>query len=70
MLRLATFHVRTSVLSRYMNLIAKLRLPDMMFYLTIGSKYFVKTRTYVALFCPHELSIIFSGVMCLELSPL
>ena len=28
MLRLATFDVRTSVLSRYMNLIAKLRLPD------------------------------------------
>ena len=42
----------------------------MMFYLTIGSTYFVKTRTYVALFCPHELSIIFSGVMCLELSSL
>ena len=43
---------------------------NMMFYLTIGSTYFVKTRTYVALFCPHELSIIFSGVMCLELCPL
>ena len=40
----------------------------MMFYLTIGSTYFVKTRTYVALFCPHELSIIFSGVLYLELS--
>ena len=46
------------------------RLASMMFYLTIGSTYFVKTRTYVALFCPHELSIIFSGVMCLELCPL
>ena len=46
------------------------RLEAMMFYLTIGSTYFVKTRTYVALFCPHELSIIFSGVMCLELCPL
>ena len=42
----------------------------MMFYPTIGSTYFVKTRTYVALFCPHELSIIFSGVMYLELSAL
>ena len=39
----------------------------MMFYPTIGSTYFVKTRTYVALFCPHELSIIFLGVMYLEL---
>ena len=45
-------------------------ISGMMFYLTIGSTYFVKTRTYVALFCPHELSIIFSGVMCLELCPL
>ena len=43
---------------------------SMMFYPTIGSTYFVKTQTYVALFCPHELSIIFSGVMYLELSPL
>ena len=43
------------------------RVNIMMFYLTIGSTYFVKTRTYVALFCPHELSIIFSGVMYLEL---
>ena len=42
----------------------------MMFYPTIGSTYFVKTQTYVALFGPHQLSIIFSGVMYLELSSL
>ena len=47
-----------------------IRIGVMMFYPTIGSTYFVKTQTYVALFCPHELSIIFSGVMYLELSPL
>ena len=43
---------------------------SMVFYPTIGSTYFVKTQTYVALFVPHQLSIIFSGVMYLELSPL
>ena len=42
----------------------------MVFYPTIGSTYFVKTQTYVALFGPHQLSIIFSGVMYLELSSL
>ena len=42
----------------------------MLFYPTIGSTYFVKTQTYVALFGPHQLSIIFSGVMYLELSAL
>ena len=42
----------------------------MMFYPTIGSTYFVKTQTYVALFGPHQLSIIFSGVIYLELSSL
>ena len=42
----------------------------MLFYPTIERKYFVKTQTYVALFGPHELSIFFSGVMYLELSPL
>ena len=42
----------------------------MVFYPTIGSTYFVKTQTYVALFGPHQLSIIFSGVMYLELSAL
>ena len=47
-----------------------LHLSSMVFYPTIGSTYFVKTRTYVALFGPHQLSIIFSGVMCLELSAL
>ena len=45
-------------------------LYNMVFYTTIGSTYFVKTQTYVALFCPHELSIIFSGVLYLDLSPL
>ena len=45
-------------------------ISSMMFYPTIGSTYFVKTQTYVALFCPHELSIIFWGVMYLELSAL
>ena len=45
-------------------------IPTMVFYPTIGSTYFVKTQTYVALFGPHQLSIIFSGVMYLELSPL
>ena len=43
---------------------------NMVFYTTIGSTYFVKTQTYVALFGPHQLSIIFSGVIYLELSPL
>ena len=43
---------------------------NMVFYSTIGSTYFVKTQTYVALFGPHQLSIIFSGVMYLELSSL
>ena len=38
----------------------------MLFYPTIGSKYFAKTQTYVALFGPHELSLIFAGGMCLE----
>ena len=42
----------------------------MLFYPTIARKYFVKTQTYVALFGPHELSLIFSGGMCLELSSL
>ena len=42
----------------------------MVFYPAIGSTYFVKTQTYVALFGPHQLSIIFSGVMYLELSSL
>ena len=32
----------------------------MLFYpTTIARKYFVKTQTYVALFGPHELSLIF-----------
>ena len=31
----------------------------MLFYPTIARKYFVKTQTYVALFGPHELSLIF-----------
>ena len=48
----------------------QLRAGIMLFYPSIGSTYFVKTQTYVALFGPHKLSIIFSGVMCLELSPL
>ena len=39
---------------------------NMLFYPTIGSKYFAKTQTYVALFGPHELSLIFAGGMCLE----
>ena len=47
-----------------------LAMCNMLFYPTIARKYFVKTQTYVALFGPHELSIIFSGVMYLELSPL
>ena len=42
----------------------------MLFYPTIARKYFVKTQTYVALFGPHELSLIFSGGMCLELTSL
>ena len=41
-------------------------LSIMLFYPTIGSKYFAKTQTYVALFGPHELSLIFAGGMCLE----
>ena len=45
-------------------------LSIMLFYPTIGSKCFVKTQTYVALFGPHELSLIFSGGMCLELTSL
>ena len=48
----------------------KLGLYIMMFYPTIGSTYFVKTRTYVALFSPQELSLFFSGGMYLEVSPL
>ena len=48
----------------------KVDIDNMVFYPTIGSTYFVKTQTYVALFGPHQLSIIFSGVMYLELSPL
>ena len=40
----------------------------MLFYPTIERKYFVKTQMYVALFGPHELSLIFSGGMCLELT--
>ena len=43
---------------------------NMLFYPTIARKYFVKTQTYVALFGPHELSLIFSGGMCLELTSL
>ena len=39
---------------------------SMLFYPTIARKYFVKTQTYVALFGPHELSLIFAGGMCLE----
>ena len=46
------------------------RLDSMLFYPTIARKYFVKTQTYVALFGPHELSLIFSGGMCLELTSL
>ena len=42
----------------------------MLFYPTITREYFVKTQTYVALFGPHELSLIFSGGMCLELTSL
>ena len=45
-------------------------LYTMVFYPTIASKYFVKTQTYVALFGPHGLSLIFSGGMYLEVSPL
>ena len=47
-----------------------INISNMLFYPTIGSKYFVKTQTYVALFGPHELSLIFSGGMCLELTSL
>ena len=43
---------------------------NMLFYPTNARKYFVKTQTYVALFGPHELSLIFSGGMCLELTSL
>ena len=45
-------------------------LHNMVFYPTIARHYFVKTQTYVALFGPHELSLIFSGGMCLELTSL
>ena len=48
-----------------------LTLPcTMLFYPTVARKYFAKTQTYVALFGPHELSLIFSGGMCLELTSL
>ena len=43
-----------------------LSVQSMLFYPTIGSKYFAKTQTYVALFGPHDLSLIFAGGMCLE----
>ena len=46
------------------------KLKNMLFYPTIERKYFVKTQTYVALFGPHELSLIFAGGMCLELTSL
>ena len=46
------------------------RLYIMVFYPTIGSTYFVKTQTYVALFGPHELCLIFSGGICSELTSL
>ena len=42
----------------------------MVFYPTIGSTYFVKTRTYVALFGPRDLSQFFSNGMYMEASPL
>ena len=42
----------------------------MLFYPTIARKYFVKTQSYVALFGPYELSLIFAGGMCLELTSL
>ena len=45
-------------------------LVSMLFYPTIARKYFVKTQTYMALFGPHQLSIISSGVLYLELSSL
>ena len=51
-------------------LLLMIEINIMVFYPTIASKYFVKTRTYVALFGPHQLSIIFSGVMYIELSSL
>ena len=54
----------------YMTSVMKVGISNMLFYPTIGSKYFVKTQTYVALFGPHELSLIFSGGMCLELTSL
>ena len=44
--------------------------PTMLFYLTIGSTYFVKTQTYVALFGPRDLSQFFSNGMYIEVSPL
>ena len=42
----------------------------MVFYPAIARHYFVKTQTYVALFGPQELSLIFSDCICLELTSL
>merc|ERR1739836_98224 len=50
--------------------LSRTKLHIMMFYPTVGSTYFVKTQTYVALFGPHQLSTILPGVMHPELSPL
>ena len=43
---------------------------NILFSPTIGRKYFVKTQTIVALFGPHELSLIFLGGMGLEVTSL
>ena len=53
---------------RMSNLSAKIFI--ILFYPTIGRKYFVKTQTIVALFGPHELSLIFLGGMGLEVTSL
>ena len=42
----------------------------MLLQATIIRNYFVKTQTFVASFCPPDLSIIFSNGMYLEVSPL
>ena len=52
------------------SLVDKYFIPSILFYPTIARKYFVKTRTYVALFSPQELSLFFSGDMYLEVSAL
>ena len=69
---MAILRLRDDSLSytRYLDTSLYMTTDIMVFYPTIGSTYFVKTQTYVALFVPHQLSIIFSGVMYLGLSPL